>query len=65
MMACLRSQMIEVKPAILVEQEDHLPVVAALGDVMRDARRHHPRLAGHVVSDGLTYISRLSRVSAA
>jgi hypothetical protein len=62
-MARLLAQMIEVKPAILVYQEDLLPVVAALGDVMRDAVRHQPRLAGHEVSDRLTYISRLSRFS--
>jgi hypothetical protein len=47
----LEAKTVEVEPPVFVEQEDLLAVVAALGDVMRDAVRHHPRLAGHEVSN--------------
>jgi hypothetical protein len=44
--------------AVLVGQEDLLAVVAALGDVMRRADRHHPRCACHferIVKRGVEY----------
>jgi hypothetical protein len=54
----LEAKAVEVEPPVFVEQEDLLAVVAALGDVMRDAVRHQPRLAGHEVSDSLPHKSR-------
>jgi hypothetical protein len=59
----LKAKTVEVEPPAFVEQEDFLAVVAALGDVMRDAVRHHPCLAGHEVSDSSPHKSRLSRLS--
>ena len=41
-----RKQLLVAAP-VFVGQEDVLAVVAAVGDVMRHARRDHPRLAGH------------------
>ncbi len=37
----------DVLVAVGVKQENVLAVIASLGDVMRCAHRHHPRLAGH------------------
>jgi hypothetical protein len=45
--AALFGEKLEVGEAVFVDQEDILAVVASLGDVMRCADRHHPRLAGH------------------
>jgi hypothetical protein len=53
MTASVEAKTVEVEPPVFVEQEDLLAVVAAFGDVMRDAVRHHPRLAGHEVSNSL------------
>ncbi len=39
--------MADDSPIIGVGAEDCLAVVAALGDVMRYADRHHPRMEGH------------------
>jgi hypothetical protein len=50
-MTSLEEKTVEVEPPpVSVEQEDLLAVIAASGDGMRDARRHHPRLAGHGIS---------------
>jgi hypothetical protein len=61
--ASLEAEAVKIKPPVFVEQEDFLAVVAALGDVMRNALRHHPRLAGHEVSASLPDKSSLSRLS--
>ena len=46
-LACLEPQGGEVQDPIGVGAENRLAIVAALGDVMRYADRHPPRLARH------------------
>jgi hypothetical protein len=43
----MESQELLVAAPVFVRQEDVLAVIAALGDVMRYANRHHSRWAGH------------------
>ena len=43
----VKQQELLVAAPVFVSQEDLLAVIAAMGDVMRHTRRHHPRLAGH------------------
>jgi len=43
----LGSQEVLVAAPVFVGQEDLLAIIAAMGDVMRDVDRDHPRLAGH------------------
>jgi hypothetical protein len=43
----LVAKQILVAAPVFVGQEDVLAIVAAVGDVMRYADRHQPRLAGH------------------
>ena len=45
--ARLAAERLEVEEPIGVGAKNGYAVVAALGDVMRYANRHHPRLAGH------------------
>jgi hypothetical protein len=45
----MQSQEVLVAAPVFVGQEDILAIVAAVGDVMRHAGRHHPRWAGHAV----------------
>ena len=45
----MESQQMLVAAPVFVGQEDVLAIVAAVGDVMRCADRHHPRWAGHRV----------------
>lgn len=46
-LAALEAKRVEVEEPIGVGEENGLAVVAALGDVVRYADRHHPRLPGH------------------
>ena len=40
----------QIYPAVVVDEEDVLPVVPPLGDVMRRAGYHNSRLSGHRMS---------------
>ena len=60
------AQGVKIAPAILVEQENILAVVASLGDVMRRAQRHHLRLSRHgnrVAPDSLERAPSFSHIT--